>query len=84
MNPLADAVTERRVEAAKAFAQQFTPFEWEYLCSSQWFLTGMDLALATGNFTLLNCRAAKTLIDDKIRLSSNRKKDSKHFASWLG
>ena len=83
MNPPLVAVRNRRVEAAKAFAEQFNHFEWEYLCSYQWFLTGMDQALETGNFARLTARAVKTLIDDSIRLRS-AKKDSKHFATWLG
>lgn len=80
MNPPLDAVRNRRVEAAKAFAEQFNHFEWEYLCSCQWFLAGMDRALETGNFTALKARAEKTLVDDNIRLCT-AKKDSKHLAA---
>jgi hypothetical protein len=76
MNASADAVTDKRVEVAKAFAQQFTSFEWEYLCSYQWFLTGMDRALETGDFALLNARAKNTLVDDKIRLGNHSKKET--------
>ena len=84
MNPPLDAVRNRSVEVAKAFAEQFTHFEWEYLCSYQWFLTGMDHALETGNFAQLAARADKTLVDDKIRLCSKTNRESKHVASWLG
>jgi hypothetical protein len=84
MNPPLDAATDDRIEIAKTFAQQFNHFEWEYLCSYQWFLTGIDRALETGNFAQLSARAEKTLIDDRIRLQSEVKTDSKHFASWLG
>jgi len=83
MNPLPVAVRNRRVEAAKAFAEQFNHFEWEYLCSYQWFLTGVGQALETGNFAKLTARAEKTLVDDKIRRWS-AKKDSTHFASSPG
>jgi hypothetical protein len=83
MNPPLDAATDDRIELAKTFAQQFNHFEWEYLCSYQWFLTGMDRALETGDFTRLQARAEKALVDDRIRLRS-AEKDSKHLASWLG
>ena len=83
MNPPLDVVRNRRVEVAKAFAERFNHFEWEYLCSYQWFMTAVGQALETGNFARLTARAEKTLVDDKIRLHS-AKKDSKHFVSWLG
>ena len=82
MNPPLDALTARRIEVAKIFAQQFNHFEWEYLCSCQWFLTGVGQALETGSFAQLTARAKNTLIDDKIRLRRVNN-DSKHFASWL-
>jgi hypothetical protein len=84
MNLPLDPVRNRRVEAAKAFAEHFTHFEWEYLCSYQWFLTGMDHALETGNFAQLAPRADKTLVDDKIRRCSKTNKESKRVASRLG
>ena len=74
MNPPLDAARDARIEIAKTFAQRFNHFEWEYLCSYQWFLTGMDQALATGNFAQLTARAEKTLIDDRIRLPSNARR----------
>ena len=82
MNPPLDAATDYRIEVTKIFAQQFNHFEWEYLCSYQWFLTGMDRGLETGDFTKLQARAQKALVDDRIRLRS-AEKDSKYFASWL-
>ena len=75
MNPPLDAATNGRIKTAKTFAQQFHHFEWEYLCSYQWFLTAVDQALETGKFAQLTVRAEKTLIDDKIRLQ-HEKKDS--------
>ena len=84
MNLPLDATTDYRIEVTKIFAQQFNHFEWEYLCSYQWFLTGMDRGLETGDFAQLSARAEKTLIDDRIRRQSKAKKESKHFASWLG
>ena len=48
MNPLPVTPTKSRIQVAKSFAQQFNHFEWEYLCSYQWFLTGIDRALETG------------------------------------
>jgi hypothetical protein len=83
MNPRPETLIDRRIEVAKTFAKQFNHFEWEYLCSYQWFLTAMDRGLETGDFTRLLARAEKTLVDDKIRLGSTVKKESKHFASWL-
>jgi hypothetical protein len=83
MNPPLDAVRNRRVGAAKAFAEQFNHFEWEYLCSYQWFMTAVGRALETGDFAQLTARAEKALVDDKIRLHSV-KKNSKQLASWLG
>ena len=83
MHPPLDAVRNRRVQAAKAFAEQFNHFEWEYLCSYQWFMIAVGQALETGNFAQLAARAEKTLVDDKIRLHS-AKKDSQHVSSWLG
>ena len=82
MNPPLDAATDYRIEVTKIFAQQFNHFEWEYLCSYQWFLTGMDRGLETGDFTKLQARAQKALVDDRIRLRS-AEKDSKYFVSWL-
>ena len=67
MNPPQVAKIDSRVQVAKAFAQQFNHFEWEYLCSHQWFLTSIDRALETGDFSKLQCRAEQTLVDDKIR-----------------
>ena len=84
MNPPLDPARNRSVEAAKAFAQQFNHFEWEYLCSYQWFLTAVAHALETGNFAQLTARAENTLVDDKIRLRSRTNKEPKHFAPWLG
>jgi len=83
MNPPPDAAINDRIEIAKTFAQQFNHFEWEYLCSCQWFLTAVDQALETGNFGQLTARADKTLVDDKIRLQPE-KRDATRFASWLG
>ena len=82
MNLPLDATTDYRIEVTKIFAQQFNHFEWEYLCSYQWFLTGMDRGLETGDFTKLQARAQKALVDDRIRLRS-AEKDSKYFVSWL-
>jgi hypothetical protein len=83
MNPPLDAAVDDRIEIAKIFAKQFNHFEWEYLCSYQWFLTAVGQALETGNFAQLTARADKTLTDDKIRLH-RANTDSTHFASWPG
>ena len=84
MNPPLDTVRNIRIQAAEAFAEQFNHFEWEYLCSCQWFLTAVDQALETVNFVQLTAKAEKTLVDDKIRLRSKTNKESKHYASWPG
>jgi hypothetical protein len=83
MNPPLDAELDDRIEIAKIFAQQFNHFEWEYLCSYQWFLTAVDQALETGKFAQLTARADKALTDDKIRLHPANT-DSTHFAPWPG
>jgi len=76
MNPPSVDLGENRVGAAKAFAEQFSQFEWQYLCSYQWFLTGVDHALASGDFFPLRLRAEQTLVDERIR---PRWKAAKHL-----
>jgi hypothetical protein len=84
MHALPFAATDKKIEVAKTFAQRFSHFEWEYLCSCQWFLTGIDRGLETGDFTMLGSRAQKTLVDDKIRLGRGAKMDSNNLlAAWL-
>jgi hypothetical protein len=78
------SATDKRIQVAKIFAQQFSHFEWEYLCSCQWFLAGIDRSLESGNFTMLGSRAQKVLVDDKIRLGSKAKTDSNALlVSWF-
>jgi hypothetical protein len=84
MNRPSGALPDNKIEVAKAFAQQFSHFEWEYLCSYQWFLTGVGRALETGNFAQLEGRAEQTLVDDNIRLPRETKKYSTHIVTWLG
>lgn len=83
MNPPFVNLTDSRIEAAKAFAEKFSRLEWHYLCSYQWFLTGMDQALQTGDFFQLNNRAEQTLVDDGIRPPSKARKDLCRSNSWL-
>jgi hypothetical protein len=64
----------------KPFALQFNNLEWECLCSYQWFLTGMDRALETGDFSAMQSRAEQTPVDDKIR---PRWKGTKHLRSRI-
>lgn len=83
MNPPLVSPTDSRIQVAKTFARQFNNFEWEYLCAYQWFLTGMDRALETGDFSIIKSRAEQTLVDDKIR---PRWKGTKHlgdFVTWM-
>ncbi|MFY9988068.1 MAG: hypothetical protein WAK31_25160 [Chthoniobacterales bacterium] len=84
MNPLPVTPTKSRIQVAKSFAQQFNHFEWEYLCSYQWFLTGIDRALETGDFSAMEIRAEQTLIDDKIRPRWKATQHLGDFVSWLG
>jgi hypothetical protein len=58
---------DRRIRAAKAFAEEFNQFEWRYLCSYQWFLTAIDRALETGDFLSIRLRAEAALIAGKLR-----------------
>jgi hypothetical protein len=81
--PVLDPATSR-TDAAKAFAQQFNNFEWEYLCSYQWFLTGMDLALETGDFSAIQSRAEQKIVDDKIRPRWKGTKKLGDFVPWPG
>jgi hypothetical protein len=81
--PLANP-KDSKIPFAKTFALQFDNLEWGYLCSYQWFLTGMDRALETGDFTSLQARAENMLVDDHIRLHGIAKRDSKHLAARLG
>jgi len=67
MNPPFIDLKESRFQTAKAFAKQFSRFEWQYLCSHQWFLTGVDQALATGDFLPLHIRAEQSLVSGRIR-----------------
>jgi hypothetical protein len=83
MNPPQVAKIDSRVQVAKAFAQQFNHFEWEYLCSHQWFLTSIDRALETGDFFGIQDRAVKTLVDDKIRPRWKGKTRQDDLLSWL-
>jgi hypothetical protein len=70
-----------RIQAAKAFAGQFSEFEWQYLCSYQWFLTAVDQGLATGDFFPVNIRAERTLVDERIRPRWKASKDFCHSNS---
>ena len=72
-----------RIQAAKAFAKQFSEFEWQYLCSYRWFLMAVDQGLETGDFSPLNVRAERTLVDEKIRPRWKAGKDFCHSNSWL-
>jgi hypothetical protein len=67
MRPLFIELRDNRVEAARAFAEQFNRFEWKYLCSCQWFLSSIDRALDTGDFFPIQIRAEEALVDAKLR-----------------
>ena len=56
-----------RIHAVRAFARQFSNFEWKYLCSYQWFLKGVDRALRTGDFLPLQRRAEDKLVNEGLR-----------------
>ena len=58
---------DNRIQAARAFAQQFNQFEWKYLCSCQWFLAGMDRGLDTGDFFPIQIKADEALVEGKLR-----------------
>jgi hypothetical protein len=67
MTPLFVELRDNRIQAASAFAKQFNQFEWKYLCSCQWFLTGTDRALDTGDFFPMRIRADEALVEAKLR-----------------
>jgi len=81
MKPPFVDLRKTRFQAARAFAEQFSQFEWQYLFSHRWFLTGVDEALVTGDSFPLQVRAEQTLINDRIRLDSEASKDLCHFTS---
>jgi hypothetical protein len=60
-------MTDNRIQGARAFAEQFAPFEWKYLCSREWFLTAMDRALENGDFLRIENKAHDALVDAKLR-----------------
>jgi hypothetical protein len=65
--PVAVAVLDTRIQAARAFARQFSNFEWKYLCSYRWFLKGVDRGLRTGDFLPLQRRAEDELVNEGLR-----------------
>jgi hypothetical protein len=67
MRPPFVVLRDNRVQAARAFAEQFNSFEWKYLCSCHWFLSSIDQALDTGDFFPIRIRAEKALVDAKLR-----------------
>jgi hypothetical protein len=67
MTPPVVTLRDNRIQAARAFAKQFTPFEWKYLCSRGWFFTAIDRALETGDFLPIESRADETLVEAKLR-----------------
>jgi len=67
VHPLINNGRAYRVEAAQKFAAQFSQLEWKYLCSYQWFLTGVSEAFDSGDFLTLQTRADNALVAGKIR-----------------
>ena len=67
INPFANDIKAQRVEAAKKLATRFSELEWKYLCSYQWFLTGVSDGFDRGDFRPLQTKAEKALVDGKIR-----------------
>jgi hypothetical protein len=61
------ALLDSRIQAAGAYARQFSNFEWKYLCSYRWFLEGVDRGLHTGNFLPLQRRAEDELVNEGLR-----------------
>jgi hypothetical protein len=75
-----------RIPAARAFAGQFSNFEWKYLCSYRWFLTGVDRGLSTGDFLPLQRRAEDELVNEGLRRRTVTVHDESrvcHSASWF-
>jgi hypothetical protein len=73
--PLVD-VRRSRVEAAKGLADHFNRFEWNYLCSYQWFLNSIDQAFDTGEFLAVQTRAEEALIAGKLRRQTSTVSDN--------
>jgi hypothetical protein len=61
------ALLDIRIQAARAYAGQFSNFEWKYLCSYRWFLEGVDRGLRTGDFLPLQRRAEDELVNEGLR-----------------
>ena len=85
ISPFVD-LRANRVQAAKAFAEQFNQFEWKYLCSCQWFLSGIDRALEIEDFFPIQVRAEGALVDAKLRRETPRlsKDERSHdYSGWF-
>ena len=67
MNLVLNDVKARRVEAARKFASRFSQLEWRYLCSYQWFLAGVSEGFDRGNFSELQAKAEKALVEGNLR-----------------
>jgi hypothetical protein len=55
------------IQAADSFGRRFTHFEWKYLCSYQWYLDGVALALESNDFSSLLVKAEMALAAGHLR-----------------
>ena len=59
--------------ALRAFAEQFTRFEWIYLCSYRWFVTALESAAYRGSFVSVRLRAEQKLVSEGLRKNRIRR-----------
>ncbi|MBV8099214.1 MAG: hypothetical protein JOZ31_08650 [Verrucomicrobia bacterium] len=77
-----DPKGEQNVES---FAKRFTHLEWKYLCSYPWFLRDFPRAVETDDFSSLQIKAERSLIDGGIRRPGRLREDDSdvcHSSKW--
>ena len=82
----ADVSLEPRGEQnVESFAKQFTHLEWKYLCSYPWFLRDFPRAVEADDFSSLQIKAERSLIDGGIRRPGCPRGDDSnvcHSSTW--
>ena len=85
MSPTPDNSRNELIHTADSFAKRFSHFEWNYLCSCQWFLKGVAQALETNDFSSLQIKAEMALAEAHLRGSVGALENELslcHSADW--
>ena len=72
-------------QGVRVFAEQFTRFEWMYLCSYRWFVTALQSAVYRGNFISVQLRAQQKLENEGLRqnrIASTRASNECESERW--